>query len=114
MTRRGFLESILWLVGTPLALAHPGNGPHQHEIQVDAEEAALLAKDAVIAKIQEGKLGTVWSAIQPNPPRVSKFGTQLEWVVTFDNPAMSDAKKRRLYVFLKLNGQLSAVNFSGK
>jgi hypothetical protein len=114
MNRRIFLATACSAALGTVAWSHPGNGPHNHEIQIDADEAKLLAKDVVAAKVKEGKLGTVWLNIEPGETTPKKFGKKLEWRVIFDNPKMSDVSKRRLYVFLQIDGKLSAVNFTGR
>ena len=43
---------------------------------------------------------------------MKKFLSQTEWVVTFTNE--KNVKKKKLYIFLKLNGEYIAANFTGK
>ncbi|MBS2035736.1 hypothetical protein JST97_12165 [bacterium] len=114
MTAFSRRQLLLFFMLSASALAHPGHGPHTHEIEIDAEEAGLLAPDAVALKVKEGRLDASWLSIKPNPARPVQLGQQVEWLVTFDNPSLPDEKKRRLYVFLKLNGQLSGINFTGR
>ena len=114
MNRRIVLATMCSAALGSVAWSHPGNGPHNHEVQIDADEAKLLAKDAVAAKVKEGKLGNVWLNVEPGEPVAKKFGQKLEWRVTFDNPKMSDINKCRLYFFLQIDGKLSAVNFTGR
>ena len=41
-----------------------------------------------------------------------KFGKKTEWVVTFNNK--KGLKGKKLFIFLKLNGDFVAANFTGK
>ncbi|MFN8613463.1 MAG: DUF6488 family protein [Vulcanimicrobiota bacterium] len=113
-SRRQLLFQLACLSGSLACYGHPGHGPHTHEIEIDAEEAKLLARDAVEGKIKEGKLHSSWSKIPPNQPQPIQLGGRIEWLVHFDDPGRTDPKQRRLYVFLKLNGQLSGINFTGR
>lgn len=112
MRRRQLILGLVPVL-TGLALAHPGHGPHTHEIEIDAEEAALLARDEVARKVREKKLESSWLKIEANPAQPIQSGASLEWKVTFDNPAAPEGQ-RRLYVFLRLNGQVSGINFTGR
>jgi hypothetical protein len=112
-SRRGILAFLsLSLLTTATSLGHPGHAGHDDHI--DAEDAALIAKKVVAAKVAEGKLDSAWLAVSATNPEAVKSGKVIEWLVTFDRPAEVDPKKRRLYVFLKLDGQLSGINFTGR
>lgn len=56
------------------------------------------------------KVGKPLNLAQPSP---KNFGDALQWLITFDNPAISEAAKRRIFVFIKLNGQLAGINYTG-
>lgn len=113
MRRRQFLSLGISLLAVSGVLAHPGHGPHTHEIEVDAEEAALLAKDEVVRKVKSGALEASWAAIAANRPEPIQSGKTIEWKVSFDNPAAPQGRQR-LYVFLLLNGTVTGINFTGR
>ena len=86
---------------------------HSHE-PVSQDKAIESATDAVSQLVAKGKLETSWQGIKTAGAEKKQFDKNVEWVVTFNNPAASDKAKQNLYVFLTLTGGYITANFSGK
>ncbi len=100
--------TALATVASP-ALAHP-----QHDEmpqRAERKPMAETAKDAVIKLVTQAKLPSSWSTAKAIQTEARMIGGTQSWVVTFDNPAIKAAAKRKLYVVLTKSGDfVSAVN----
>ncbi|MHB8766632.1 MAG: DUF6488 family protein [Deferrisomatales bacterium] len=96
--------------------AHAGTSGknHAHGKPIDAAEAQVDAGAAVERLVAKGKLDASWKGVKAEKAEKKTFDKGPEWLVTFQNPAASDETKRTLYVFLTLNGDYVAANFTGK
>lgn len=84
------------------------------DIPVDQATAAANAQAAISSLVQRGKLDKSWEAVAATSTETIEFNGKSEWKVIFDNGNIADAKKQKLYVFLTINGQYIAANYSGK
>jgi hypothetical protein len=98
----------------PAAYAGPSGGGHSHGAPITSDQAAANARQIVEILVSKEKLDKSWSNIKPAETKQAKYARGPEWVVAFNNPAVSDAAKQTLYVFLTLQGDYVAANFSGK
>ena len=55
-----------------------------------------------------------WASTTVSSSEKKMFDGRQEWVVSFVNEKVTDAKKRTLYVFLTLSGDYIAANYTGK
>ncbi len=98
--------TALATVSSP-ALAHP-----QHdEIPQRAERKPMAetAKDAVIRLVTQAKLPSSWSKAKASQTEARMIDGTQSWVVTFDNPAIKSAAKRKLYVVLTKSGDFASA-----
>lgn len=96
-----------------MSAASPGraHSGHSHK-PVSETEAKERAVSAVIELVKLGKVDEKWKGRTPTLAK-KKFGGQTEWVATFERPEAKDPTKRRLYVFLALDGEYLAANYTG-
>lgn len=105
---------IFSLVFGFLPLAVTGHDhPHAHDAidQIKAEEIALKSVSNLVEK---GKIDKTWQTTKVSKTEQKKFGNDMEWVVSFNNPSAGDPAQKTLYIFLTLGGEYLAANFSGK
>ena len=104
--------TALATVGSP-ALAHPEHDEMPQ--RAERKPMAETAKDAVIRLVTQVKLPSSWSKAKATQTEARMIGGIQNWVVTFDNPAIKSAAKRKLYVVLTKSGDfVSAANTSPK
>ena len=86
---------------------------HSHEpvSQKQAEEAAAKSLAKLVSK---RKVAESWKDAKLANAEKKKFGAKTEWVVSFSNDKMSNDNKKMLYIFLSLNGDYVAANYTGK
>ena len=102
--------AILSLLVAPLALAH-GGAAHSHELITEVR-AKEIAKTTVGELTTQKKVDASWRDKEPKITQKKFFG-KTEWVATFENPAVQDAAKKKLYVFLSLDGAVLGANHTG-
>lgn len=86
---------------------------HSHS-PVNQATANLKATKIIENFIKQKTLDKNWVSIPVNSSEKKRFNGKEEWVVSFVNKKVTDAKKRKLYVFLTLSGDYIAANYTGK
>jgi hypothetical protein len=96
--------------------ANAGSGhSHSHSSEpVTEAQATQIATDSVRQLAVKGKLESSWARVKAAGVEQKTYGSKKEWVVVFNNGAVSDGSKRKLYVFLTLTGEYLAANFTGE
>ena len=95
------------------ALAHPEHDEMPQ--RAERKPMAETAKDAVIKLVTQAKLPSSWSKAGATQTEARMIGGTQSWVVTFDNPAVKTAAKRKLYVVLTKSGEfVSAAHTAPK
>lgn len=84
------------------------------DIPADQATAEANAQAAINSLVARGKLDKNWKSISATSAETIEFNGKPEWRIVFDNEKITDAKKQRLYVFLKITGEYIAANYSGK
>lgn len=111
---RRFIFCLLATMALSVTSAYAGSGhSHAPATSVTSEQALEIASNAVANLLQKGKIDVSWTGVKPTEAKTKKLQHNQEWVVTFDNPKEADQKKKTLYVFLSLDGQILGVNFTG-
>ena len=100
------------LLATAPALAGPGEG-HSHG-PISKEQAVNKAEKRLISLVSKGKVDKSWQGKKAAGAQKKTYDGKEEWVVTFNNPALSDKSKQTLYMFFKLDGHYLATNSTGK
>ena len=89
-----------------------GHG-HSHS-PVDQATANSKATKIIASFIKQKTLEKSWAPSIVISSEKKTFNGKQEWVVSFVNKKVTDAKKRKLYVFLTLSGDYIAANYTGK
>ena len=106
------LSSLIF--GTPVIAGTGHNHGHSHQqAPVNKATAEKNAEKVVISLIDKNKLDKSWSPAMISASEKKIFNGSREWVVTFINDKISDAAKQKLYVFLTLEGEYIAANYTG-
>jgi len=92
---------------------HDHGQGHSHSA-VDQTTVNSKATKVITSLIKNNKLDKSWAGIAVNSSEKKIFNGRQEWVVSFVNNKVTDAKKRKLYVFLTLTGDYIAANYTGK
>ncbi|MGV6851980.1 MAG: DUF6488 family protein [bacterium] len=99
----------------PVVVSLQMRGDYQRlDVEVTQEVAEQNAMNKVADLIRKGKLEESWASVEVDAAEIKPFNGKNEWLVTFVNPQASDATKQKLFVFLTMNGEYIAANFSGK
>jgi len=118
--KRILLTTLFALFVSSNALAgaghsHGPDGSHQYPAKAVAE---TVVKDKAAKKVDQlastGKIDASWKGIKASKSEQKMFGHNKEWVITFNNPTLSDKTKQNLYLFYTLDGHYIAANYSGK
>ena len=97
-----------------VAIAGAGHDhSHSHD-PVSQKQAESIAIKSVSQLIDKGKIDKSWKSIGVTKSEKKQYGSEMEWVVIFDNKKISDPAKQTLYVFLTISGEYLAANYSGK
>ena len=101
----------------PPLVAGPGHehgpgGGHSHG-PISAEAASKKAKKRIKQFISAGKIDASWANVKVASAKQKTYSKGPEWVVTFKNEKITDAKKQTLYFFYTLDGHYIAANFTG-
>ena len=109
---------LMSLLMSTFTFAGPGHG-HSHAPvktkvmkQIDATKAEKLARNKVRVLAFQDKVNKSWNGAKLTSAEIKNFKGKKEWLVTFSND--KGVKGKTLYVFLKLDGEFIAANFTGK
>ena len=80
--------------------------------KIDAEKAEKLARNKVRVLAFQEKVDASWNDAKLASADVKETKGKKEWLITFSNE--KGKKGKTLYVFLKLDGEFVAANFTGK
>jgi len=86
---------------------------HSHD-PVSQSQAEAMATKSLSNLVDKGKIDKSWKSIKATKSEKKKFGSNMEWVVIFNNKTISDPQKQTLYIFLTLGGEYLAANYTGK
>lgn len=107
--------TFLVLAGNDQDHGHDHDHGHSHSQEaVDNVKAESNATNIVAELVQKEKLESSWGSISASTVEKKEFDGKPEWVVIFVNDAITDVAKQKLYVFLKVNGEYIAANYTGE
>ena len=107
------LSSLLF--GAPAFAGTGHDHGHSHaQAPATKETAEKNAKQAVISLVKSKKLDESWMSAIASGSEKKVFSGHPEWVVSFVNEKEADTEKQKLYVFLSLEGEYIAANYTGK
>lgn len=112
----GFIfSSVTFLVMAGNDHNHGQDHGHSHSQEaVDNVKAESNATNIVAELVKGEKLEASWAAISASSVEKKEFNGTPEWMVIFVNDAIQDIAKQKLYVFLKMNGEYIATNYTGE
>ena len=113
---RRFIVCLLTALAFSTTSTYAGPGSdlsHTHATPATKEKVLKNALSAVAAIVKKNKIEASWAEVKHSEAKKKMFKHGQEWVVTFDNPKVSNQKKKTLYVFISLDGQYLGANFSG-
>lgn len=110
-TLRQILLTIALTFAATQATAHPGGHGDEAKL-ITAEEATTLADSAVSMYVKEKKLDGSWVKRKATEAKLQNTGNEMVWVVSYSNPAVKDASKQTLYVFIDSLGNFIDANHS--
>ena len=111
-------QTILLFVFTLLLaqpiFAGPGHDGHTHSHDIDANGAQKAALSILNTLVSKKKIDSSWKTAKAGSAEKKTFGSNTEWLVTFNNASVKDPSKNTLYIFLTTEGKYVAANFTGK
>ena len=112
-----FINTMLSLFLLFTAPAFAGSG-HEHghghsHAAVTKIEAEKIATKSITKMVERKTLDSSWKSMSVHKSEQKEFNGQKEWVVIFKNEKISGPEKQTLYVFLSLEGQYLAANYTG-
>ncbi len=92
---------------------HDHSHGHSHG-PISKEKAIHKAEKQLGQLVKRGKIDKSWADKKATSVVKKAYSGKQEWVVTFNNPGISDKSKQTLYMFFKLDGHYLATNYTGK
>jgi len=104
-----------FLLLTSLAYAGAShNHGHGHgHAPVSKAVAEEVAINSVNKLVERESIEKSWTSVPVSSAEQKEFEGRKEWVIVFKNEKVSDPKEQTLYVFLTLDGQYIAANYTG-
>tara|TARA_R110002049_G_scaffold29552_14_gene100445 strand:- start:11680 stop:12045 length:366 start_codon:yes stop_codon:yes gene_type:complete len=106
--------TFLVMAGNDHDHGHEHDGHSHSQAAVDDVKAKSNATNMVAELVKRKKLESSWAFISANTVEKKMFEGTPEWVVVFVNDAIADVTKQKLYVFLTVNGEYIAANYTGE
>ena len=97
---------------------HESHG-HSHRYddlknEVSRETIEKAAKQKVQSLVAEKKIPKSWESAQISKIGKTHYGDTDDWVVGFDNMKIKNKKRRTLYIFVSVRGEIRGANYTGK
>ena len=106
------VSSLLMITPTIAAEGHSHDGGHSHG-PVTGDAAAEQASSRLNKLVNAGKVPASWKGVKASNIEKKQYAKGPEWVITFKNSKVKDAKKQNLYMFFTLDGIYIAANYTG-
>lgn len=118
MTFVSIVFSVLLSVFCLTAIAGSGHDhgqghSHSHS-PVDANKAKTNATKILATLVKRNVVDKSWATIKATSVEKKVIKGNPEWVIIFNNAALADKSKRKLYLFLTLGGDYIAANYTGR
>ncbi len=89
-------------------IAHPEGHDYERPQRKPVRE---LAKDAIVKLVTQSKLPSSWAKVDASGANIVTVGSEVRWVVTFENPAVKKTSERKLYVTMTSSGEFVSASF---
>ena len=83
----------------------------KNEVSKEAVENA--AKQKVQSLVTEKKIPKSWKSVPISKIGKTHYGDTDDWVVGFDNMKIKNTKRRTLYIFVSVRGEIRGANYTG-
>ena len=97
---------------------HESKGHTQHfnpfKNEVSKETIEKAAKEKVQSLVAEKKIPKSWASAAISKIGRTHYGDTDDWVVGFDNMKIKNKKRRTLYIFVSVGGEIRGANYTGK
>ena len=90
-----------------------GHGHSHDRKEVSQGYAKQVAINELARLVQKGTIPKSWDNQTVANIDKKEFNHDMEWVFSFNNSGIKDAKKKTLYVFVNMYGEITGVNFTG-
>ncbi len=105
---------VVGIFGAGGVMAGEDSSCHFHGNKVATEETVIkCASDRKEVLIKQGKIDASWKTIERDKIEMVDGKKGKEWLVTFNNLAVDDKTKEKLYMFFTAPGNFIAANFTG-
>jgi len=96
---------------------HESHG-HSHRYndlknEVSKETIEKVAKQKVQSLVAEKKIHKSWESAPISKIGKTHYGDTDDWVVGFDNMKIKNKKRRTLYIFVSVRGEIRGANYTG-
>ena len=96
---------------------HESHG-HSHRYddlknEVSRETIEKAAKQKVQSLLAEKKIPKSWETVPISKIGKTHYGDTDDWVVGFDNMKIKNKKRRTLYIFVSVRGEIRGANYTG-
>jgi len=83
----------------------------KNEVSREAIEKAAMQK--VKSLVAEKKIPKSWKSVPISKIGKTHYGDTDDWVVGFDNMKIKNKKRRTLYIFVSVRGEIRGANYTG-
>ncbi len=112
---------VLGLTALYAKSGHPHSGtghthaPHFDKVKknLSAEDVKKAAKKEVLRLLVEKKIPRSWRSVPISKIGKTHYGDTDDWVVVFDNRKIKNKKRRTLYIFVSVYGDIRGANYTG-
>ena len=90
---------------------------HRYDFLKNEATKATIEKAAtqkVKSLVLEKKIPSSWKSMPISKIGKTHYGDSNDWVIAFDNMKIKDKKKRTLYIFVTVHGDIAGANYTGK
>ncbi|MDH5258778.1 MAG: DUF6488 family protein [Gammaproteobacteria bacterium] len=112
--KNSIMVVLLLFTLSPTVNAGPGHG-HSHGHEPIAKDVAnRMAVKKIDELIEKGVIPKSWQGIKASGVTRKAFKAGPEWVITFENGAIKEKSKQKLFVFFTEDGRYTATNYTGE
>ncbi len=111
------MRPLLSALALTLAVIGPAYAHPEHDMY-ETENPRLVAVTSAMAVVdrlvERGTVNASWRGREPVSANLRQRNGATEWVVAFQNDAITNPEQRTLYVMLSQGGVYLAANYSGE
>ena len=81
--------------------------------EVSKERVEKAAQQKVQTLVAERKIPKSWQHVPISKIGKTHYGDTNDWIVGFDNMKIRNKKRRTLYIFVSVHGEIRGANYTG-